>query len=263
MPVDTNVLAHDMRYFAVAYAIAIGAAFLPLEPAWPKWIVAVVLLADLRLVREGPLRGRPGRRRRGPRAAPLPPARPGRATRPTRPCRGCGSSTSRCSSRSALIVVGRVLLRGRGRAPGDVARRRRGAARPGHRADRHRAAREVQLGHLGAPGQGHAGDGQHHRRDGLPVDDPDGRRARVRRRRVAHQRGQPARLRVGRDRVPLVGRDLHPDGAVGPAARAAACSSAACSTSVYLGARRRVAAGASSDGAPEPPGARGARVPVA
>ena len=30
MPVDTKVLAHDMRYFAVAYAIAIGAAFLPI-----------------------------------------------------------------------------------------------------------------------------------------------------------------------------------------------------------------------------------------
>ena len=44
MTVDTKVLAHDMRYFAIAYAIAIGAAFLPLEPAWPKWVVAAVLL---------------------------------------------------------------------------------------------------------------------------------------------------------------------------------------------------------------------------
>jgi cation:H+ antiporter len=44
MPVDTQVLAHDMRYFAVAYAIAIGAAFLPLDPVWPKWVVALVLL---------------------------------------------------------------------------------------------------------------------------------------------------------------------------------------------------------------------------
>ena len=33
-----------MGYFAVAYGIAIGAAFLPLEPVWLKWIVAVVLL---------------------------------------------------------------------------------------------------------------------------------------------------------------------------------------------------------------------------
>jgi cation:H+ antiporter len=44
MPVDTHVLAHDMRYFAIAYALAVGAAFLPIEPAWPKWIVAVVLI---------------------------------------------------------------------------------------------------------------------------------------------------------------------------------------------------------------------------
>jgi cation:H+ antiporter len=44
MRVDTVVLAHDMRYFGIAYAIAIGAAFLPLEPVWLKWIVAVGLL---------------------------------------------------------------------------------------------------------------------------------------------------------------------------------------------------------------------------
>ena len=44
MRVDTTVLAHDMRYFGIAYAIAIGAAFLPVEPVWLKWIVAVVLL---------------------------------------------------------------------------------------------------------------------------------------------------------------------------------------------------------------------------
>ena len=45
MPVDTGVLAHDMRYFAIAYGIAIAAAFLPIEPAWPKWVVALVLIA--------------------------------------------------------------------------------------------------------------------------------------------------------------------------------------------------------------------------
>jgi cation:H+ antiporter len=44
MKVDTGVLAHDMRYFAIAYALAIGAAFLPLEPVQLKWIVAVVLI---------------------------------------------------------------------------------------------------------------------------------------------------------------------------------------------------------------------------
>ena len=45
MPVDTAVLAHDMRFFAIAYAIAIAAAFLPIEPAWSKWVVALVLVA--------------------------------------------------------------------------------------------------------------------------------------------------------------------------------------------------------------------------
>jgi cation:H+ antiporter len=44
MQVDTAVLAHDMRYFAIAYALAIGAAFLPVEPVWLKWIVAAVLI---------------------------------------------------------------------------------------------------------------------------------------------------------------------------------------------------------------------------
>jgi cation:H+ antiporter len=44
MPVDTEVLSHDIRYFAIAYLIAIGAAFLPLEPVALKWIVAVVLV---------------------------------------------------------------------------------------------------------------------------------------------------------------------------------------------------------------------------
>jgi cation:H+ antiporter len=44
MPVDTKVLAHDMRFFAVAYLIAIGAALLPLDPVWPKWVVAAVLV---------------------------------------------------------------------------------------------------------------------------------------------------------------------------------------------------------------------------
>jgi cation:H+ antiporter len=44
MPVDTGVLAHDMTYFAGAYALAVGAALLPIDPAWPKWVVAIGLL---------------------------------------------------------------------------------------------------------------------------------------------------------------------------------------------------------------------------
>jgi cation:H+ antiporter len=45
MVVDTTVLVHDIRYFVVAYAIAIGAAFLPPELDWARIIIAVVLIA--------------------------------------------------------------------------------------------------------------------------------------------------------------------------------------------------------------------------
>ena len=45
MRIDAPTLLHDVRYFAIAYAIAVGAAFLPLEPVWLKWIVAVGLVA--------------------------------------------------------------------------------------------------------------------------------------------------------------------------------------------------------------------------
>jgi cation:H+ antiporter len=44
MRIDASTLTHDIRYFAIAYAIAIGAAFLPLEPVWLKWIVAAGLV---------------------------------------------------------------------------------------------------------------------------------------------------------------------------------------------------------------------------
>lgn len=44
MVVDTTVLVHDIRYFVIAYAIAIGAAFLPPELGWAKLVVAVVLV---------------------------------------------------------------------------------------------------------------------------------------------------------------------------------------------------------------------------
>jgi len=44
MRVNTRVLAHDMKFFAIAYAIAVGVAFLPGDLAWPRWVAAVVLL---------------------------------------------------------------------------------------------------------------------------------------------------------------------------------------------------------------------------
>ncbi len=44
MRVDPGVLAHDMRYFVIGYTIAIGAAFLPADPVWTRWLAAAVLL---------------------------------------------------------------------------------------------------------------------------------------------------------------------------------------------------------------------------
>jgi len=44
MPVDTAVLKTDMGTFGIAYGIAIGAAFLPVEPTWLKLIAAGALL---------------------------------------------------------------------------------------------------------------------------------------------------------------------------------------------------------------------------
>jgi cation:H+ antiporter len=44
MPVDTAVLGHDIVYFAAAYALALGVAFLPAEMTAARWVAAVVLL---------------------------------------------------------------------------------------------------------------------------------------------------------------------------------------------------------------------------
>jgi cation:H+ antiporter len=44
MPVSTSVLAHDIRYFVIAYALAVGVAFVPADIVWPRWAAAAVLL---------------------------------------------------------------------------------------------------------------------------------------------------------------------------------------------------------------------------
>ena len=44
MVVDTTVLVHDIRYFVVAYALAIATAFLPPELSGLRFVVAVVLI---------------------------------------------------------------------------------------------------------------------------------------------------------------------------------------------------------------------------
>jgi cation:H+ antiporter len=44
MLIKADVLAHDMRFFAIAYALAVGVAFVPSELAWPRWVAAAALL---------------------------------------------------------------------------------------------------------------------------------------------------------------------------------------------------------------------------
>ncbi len=45
MLVDSGVLAHDMRFFALSYGLAVAVAFVPGDVAWPRWVVAALLLA--------------------------------------------------------------------------------------------------------------------------------------------------------------------------------------------------------------------------
>jgi cation:H+ antiporter len=60
MPVDVDVIAYDMRWFAGAYAIALAVAFLPSDLLWPRWIVAVVLLVTYGLYVRQHLSAEPG-----------------------------------------------------------------------------------------------------------------------------------------------------------------------------------------------------------
>jgi cation:H+ antiporter len=45
MVVDTVVLVHDIRYFVIAYALAIATAFLPSDMGFARIVVAVILVA--------------------------------------------------------------------------------------------------------------------------------------------------------------------------------------------------------------------------
>ncbi len=45
LALDMGVVGHDTAYFALAYGVAIGAAFLPVEFEWPRRLVAVALIA--------------------------------------------------------------------------------------------------------------------------------------------------------------------------------------------------------------------------
>ena len=87
LAVDTAVVNHDMAYFTLAYVIAIGAAFLPVEFEWPRRLVAVLLLSIYGRHVWGHLQGdaaeheglQPLRFHRLDRGAPQHPAPPGLA----------------------------------------------------------------------------------------------------------------------------------------------------------------------------------------
>ena len=198
MAVDTTVLVHDIRYFVVAYAIAIGAAFLPESLQSLKYVVAVVLIGIYVWYVKGHLDAEAGEATRASSRRSGSARSTAAAIGASRSSRGCGSSTSRCIVALAFIIGGAYLFVGAVDRLAAAARRERAAARARDRADRDRAAREVQLADLGPPGQGHARDGQHHGRDGVPVGDPHRRRARVRRVRVDDTR----RTRCWRSRRP-------------------------------------------------------------
>jgi len=44
LQLDASIVRTDLASFAPAYGLAIGAAFLPIEPTWPKLVVALVLV---------------------------------------------------------------------------------------------------------------------------------------------------------------------------------------------------------------------------
>ena len=112
MVVDTVVLVHDIRYFVVAYALAIGTAFLPPEMGWLRIVVAVVLIGIYAWYVKGHFDAEAEERRGRARPAPLPPARPARSPGATRSARACGSSASRSWSPSRCIVGGAYLFVG-------------------------------------------------------------------------------------------------------------------------------------------------------
>ena len=60
LSVDTVVLAHDLRWFFVAYALAIGAAFLPADLSAARWAVAAILVGLYAWYVRGHLQGEVG-----------------------------------------------------------------------------------------------------------------------------------------------------------------------------------------------------------
>ena len=152
MRIDAPTLLHDVRYFAIAYAIAVGAAFLPLEPVWLKWIVAVGLVAIYAWYVRAHFVADTSIDAVDLGTAAVPPHRPQRLPQGSgRAPPACASSTPRW-----LIALGmdhrrRVLLRRWRRAHLLRPRHRPAVSRADHCSDRDGAAGEVQHDHLGAP----------------------------------------------------------------------------------------------------------------
>ena len=232
MVVDTAVLVHDIRYFLVAYALAIATAFLPPELAWHQVRRRGPADRDLHLVREGPLRRGSG----------------GGARRRSRRCGSTawtGAAHQEDPEVPRLRIVNvQVVVRPR------LHRRRRVAVRGRGRAarDTRSASASSLLALVIAPiatelpekfnsliwvrqGKDTLAMGNITGAMVLPVGDPDLRRPDLRGLRVAHQRELAAGLPVGRDHVPRGGRDLRADVAPRDASTARACSSAGCCTS--------------------------------
>ena len=213
MPVDTKVLGKDIRYFYLAYAIAVGAAFIPADFSFLRYGVVVIVVgiyawyvkahfeADTTID-----------------AVDLAPLRFQRLDRRAYKRDPAGNPRLRVVNVQVLVALAMIIAgafvfvdavehvsKSAGLDPA--------LAGADHRAHRDRAAREVQQPDLGAPDQGHVGDGQHHRRNGLPVVHPDGHRHRPCRRRLDRLAGLAAQLRVGRHRLRLDRGDLPADDA--------------------------------------------------
>jgi cation:H+ antiporter len=60
LAVDTVVLAHDLRWFFVAYGLAIGAAFLPSDLSAARWAIAAILVGLYAWYVRGHLQGEVG-----------------------------------------------------------------------------------------------------------------------------------------------------------------------------------------------------------
>ena len=116
MVVDTGVLVHDIRYFIIAYGLAIATAFLPPSLDVIRYVVAFALIGIYLWYVKGHFDEEAEEEQEA-----LPPLRlhrmdRGRATATTRSCPACGSSTSRSSSRSSASSAARGCSSGRSRS---------------------------------------------------------------------------------------------------------------------------------------------------